>query len=224
MKKIENINYQYDTELLIKMKNKKNPKIFNKEEIREIKLIKQNGNYNEKRIKNFLINYNNYNLPSPNIISQKNLLDNNSVLIRPNILSSAKQIQFEKEKTDLNEEYLQLLIQRLTQKNKNENVFIEKRKEDFHNCIEQLKIKKVKEKFNIESKNRKGQEEFNYFNNKNVNKEKKEEIKNYSHIKENKRKNCLLKSPMKPYSTKRKIWAGKNGIFKKEFQDNREFD
>ena len=143
-------------EFLNKLKNKKAPKFFNKEEIKEKKKIKkQKEDYNEKRLKRFLFNYKDYKLPPLNSLSQKNLLDNNSILIRPHILSSAKQIQYEKEKIDLNEEYLQLLMQRLLPQNSNVNEIIEKGKEDFNNYMEHLKLIKVKDKFNIGKKDEK---------------------------------------------------------------------
>ena len=145
-----------DNEFLNNLKNKKNPKIFNKEEIKEKKLIqKQKEDYNEERFKLFPFNYNDYDLPPLNSLSQKNLLDNNSILIRPHILSSAKQIQYEKEKIDLNEEYLRLLMQRILPKNDNVNEVIEKGKEDFKDYMEHLKLLKVKDKFNIGKKDEK---------------------------------------------------------------------
>ena len=111
---MQNIMQDDDNKYLNILNYKKNPKIFNKEEIKEKKKIeKQKENYKEKRLKHFLFNYNDYKLPPLNSLSQKNLLDNNSILINPHILSSAKQIQYEKEKIDLNEEYLQLLMERL---------------------------------------------------------------------------------------------------------------
>ena len=230
LEKYENVPEEQN-ELFINIKKKKNPKFFDKKEIKEIKIIeKQNKNYEEKRLKRFIFNYNKYKLPPISSISQKNLLDNNSILIRPNILSSAKQIQYEKEKTALNEEYLQLLIQRLVPQQRNENIIIGKRKEDFNNYMEHLKILKVKEKFNIGKKNLDTKGQLNYYNKKN-NEEKLTQKDDNKLIKENKRScllilyekiwNCCLRSPMDPYSVKKKIWAGKNGIFKKQFQDNR---
>ena len=232
-----------DNEFLNNLKNKKNPKIFNKEEIKEKKLIqKQKEDYNEERFKLFPFNYNDYDLPPLNSLSQKNLLDNNSILIRPHILSSAKQIQYEKEKIDLNEEYLRLLMQRILPKNDNVNEVIEKGKEDFKDYMEHLKLLKVKDKFNIGKKDEKLDVKLLYsnktesdINKKIINKKNhSDEKKNDKNIKEKKRKrkSCLLilydalwnfclRSHMEPYSTQKKIWAGKNGIFKKEFQDNR---
>ena len=232
-----------DNEFLNNLKNKKNPKIFNKEEIKEKKLIqKQKEDYNEERFKLFLFNYNDYDLPPLNSLSQKNLLDNNSILIRPHILSSAKQIQYEKEKIDLNEEYLRLLMQRILPKNDNVNEVIEKGKEEFKDYMEHLKLLKVKDKFNIGKKDEKLDVKLLYYNktesdiNKKIinKKNHSDEKKNDKNIKEKKRKrkSCLLilydalwnfclRSHMEPYSTQKKIWAGKNGIFKKEFQDNR---
>ena len=235
-------NLQDDhNEYLNKLKNKKNPKFFNKEEIKEKKKIKkQKEDYNEKRLKRFLFNYKDYKLPPLNSLSQKNLLDNNSILIRPHILSSAKQIQYEKEKIDLNEEYLQLLMQRLLPQNSNVNEVIEKEKEDFYNYMEHLKLLKVKDKFNIGKKEEEINKESLYSyktdSNKNImdKKEQNDDNKKDKNKKEKKRKrkscllfiydslwNICLRNHMEPYSAQKKIWAGKNGVFKKEFQDNR---
>ena len=236
MKILTNNDEINENDFYLKLKNKKNPKIINKDELSEIKIIKrENKNYNEKRLKRFLFNYNKYELPPISSISQKNLLDNNSILIRPNILSSAKQIQYEKEKTDLNEDYLQLLIQRLLPQNNNEKIVIEKRKEDFYNYIDKIKLLKIKEKLKIEKKEYNIEEEDNSFKKITIKKEKKKDNYKNTRIQENKRKSCLLifyeklwnfclKSPMDPYSSKKKIWAGKNGIFKEQFQDNRIFN
>ena len=216
------------------IKNKKIAKILNKEELKEIKKIeKKKEEYNEKRLKRFIFSYKDYKLPSIKTLSQKNLLDNNTILIRPNILSSIKQIQYEKEKTNLDEERLQLLIQKLILKNNNENSEIRKRQEDFNNYMEDLKIRKVKEKFNVEKKHENLEEAPNFIHDYDAHKEKIPNEDNYKNInkKEIRRKSCLLifyetiskclKNPMEPYSVKKKIWAGKNGIFKKEYQDNR---
>ena len=227
-------NEENEDEIFMNIKNKKIAKILNKEEIKEIKKIqKQHEEYNEKRLKRFIFNYKDYKLPSINSLSKKNLLDNNTILIRPNILSSMKQILYEKEKADLNEERMQLLIQKIISKNHNENAEIKKRKKDFNNYMENLKIEKMKEKFGIEKKNEQLKEDLNIVNNYNIHKDKIQNEDNNKNInkKEIKRKSCLLKfyqiiwkclkSPMEPYSVKKKIWAGKNGIFKKEYQDNR---
>ena len=232
LEKYEN-DPQEQNELFTNIKKKKNPKFFNREEIKEIKKIEnENENYEEKRLKRFLFNYNKYNLPPLSSLSQKNLLDNNAILIRPNIFSSDKQIQYEKEKNGLNEEYLQLLIHRLVSQHHNENIIIGKRKEEFNNYMEHLKLLKLKEKFNIGKKKLDAKNELTYYNKKKVKKEK--ESDNVDKNEKEKKRNCLLiiyekvwnfclKSPMEPYSVKKKIWAGKKGVFKKQFQDNRNY-
>ena len=222
--------------IIQKAKKNKIPKIYNKDEIKEIKILEQKGdNYPENRLKHFLFNYNNYKLPPLSSISQKNLLDNNAILIRPNILSSTKQIQYEKE--NLNEEYLQLLLQRLDPQNNNENIIIGKNKEDFNIYMEHLKMLKVKEKIINGKRNTAYRDEELNTSKKDIYEQKidddddDENKKKYSKIT---KRSCLLilyeriwnfclKSPMDPYSKKKKIWAGKNGVFKKKFQDNRLF-
>jgi hypothetical protein len=222
--------------IIKKIKKKKIPKIFDKEELKEIKIIEKKGdNYPENRLKQFLFNYNKFKLPPLNSISKKNLLDNNAILIRPNILSSTKQIQYEKEKTSLNDEYLQLILQRLAPQNHNENIIIGKRKDDFNNYMEHLKILKLKEKFALRKRNIANKDEEldntkNNFHGQKKNEEDENKKKNSKNIKRScllvlyeKIWNFCLKSPMDPYSKKKKIWAGKNGVFKKKFQDNRLF-
>ena len=222
--------------IIKKIKKKKIPKFFDKDELKEIKILEKKGDsYPENRLKNFLFNYNKFELPPLSSVSQKNLLDNNAILIRPNILSSTKQIQYEKEKTALNEEYLQLIIQRLAPQNHNENIIIGKRKDDFQNYMEHLKKLKVKEKFNLRKRNFADIDEDSNNTKKNIHEQKKDdEDENKKKYSKNKKRHCLLviyekiwnfclKSPMDPYSKKKKIWAGKNGVFKKKFQDNRLF-
>lgn len=231
-----NLNQENQNDLYIKIKNKKVPKFFNEDELKEIKIIKkEREDYEENRLKRFIFNYNKYKLPPLSSISQKNLLDNNSILIRPNIISSAKQIQYEKDKTVLNDENFHLLIQRLVQQHHNEDLIIEKNKEDFNNYMEHLKILKVKEKFNIAQRNNSiKNDNLNIYNKKNINNIKEEEKEHKQKYNKDKKRSCLLilyekiwnfclKSPMDPYSSKKKIWAGKNGIFKRQFQDNRIF-
>ena len=222
--------------IIKKIKEKKIPKIFDKDELKEIKLLEKKGdNYHENRFKKFLFNYNKFKLPPLSSVSQKNLLDNNAILIRPNILSSTKQIQYEKEKTALNEEYLQLLIQRFAPQNHNQDIIIGKRKDDFNNYMEHLKILKVKEKFNLGKRNFANKDEELDNTKKNETEQKiDDEEENKKKYSKNIKRSCLLvlyekiwnfclKSPMDPYSKKKKIWAGKNGVFKKKFQDNRLF-
>ena len=110
-------------------------------------------------------------------------MDNNAILIRPNILSSTKQIQYEKEKTALNEEYLQLIIQRLAPQNHNENIIIGKRKDDFNNYMEHLKKMKVKEKLDLGKRNIDNKDEESNNTKKNIH----EQIKDDEY--ENKKKN-----------------------------------
>ena len=222
--------------LIKKIKKKKIPKIFDKDELKEIKILEKKGDsYPENRLNQFLFNYNKFKLPPLSSVSKKNLLDNNAILIRPNILSSTKQIQYEKEKTALNEEYLQLIIQRLAPQNHNENIIIGKRKDDFNNYMEHLKKMKVKEKFDLGKRNIDNKDEESNNTKKNIHEQiKDDEYENKKKNSKNTKRHCLLvlyekiwnfclKSPMDPYSKKKKIWAGKNGVFKKKFQDNRLF-
>ncbi len=223
--------------IIKKIKKKKIPKFFDRDELKEIKILEKKGdNYPENRLKHFLFNYNKYNLPPLSSVSQKNLLDNNAILIRPNILSSTKQIQYAKEKTaDLNEEYLQLIMQRIAPQNNNENIIIGKRKDDFNNYMEHLKMLKVKEKFLSGKRNFANEEEELNHSKKNIHEQKiNNEDENKKRYSKSIKRSCLLilyeriwnfclRSPMDPYSKKKKIWAGKNGIFKKKFQDNRLF-
>lgn len=222
--------------LIKKIKKKKIPKIFDKDELKEIKILEKKGDsYPENRLNQFLFNYNKFKLPPLSSVSKKNLLDNNAILIRPNILSSTKQIQYEKEKTALNEEYLQLIIQRLAPQNHNENIIIGKRKDDFNNYMEHLKKMKVKEKLDLGKRNIDNKDEESNNTKKNIHEQiKDDEYENKKKNSKNTKRHCLLvlyekiwnfclKSPMDPYSKKKKIWAGKNGVFKKKFQDNRLF-
>ena len=222
--------------IIKKIKKKKIPKIFDKDELKEIKILEKKGDsYPENRLNQFLFNYNKFKLPPLSSVSKKNLLDNNAILIRPNILSSTKQIQYEKEKTALNEEYLQLIIQRLAPQNHNENIIIGKRKDDFNNYMEHLKKMKVKEKFDLGKRNIDNKDEESNNTKKNIHEQiKDDEYENKKKNSKNTKRHCLLvlyekiwnfclKSPMDPYSKKKKIWAGKNGVFKKKFQDNRLF-
>ena len=222
--------------IIKKIKKKKIPKIFDKDELKEIKILEKKGDsYPENRLNQFLFNYNKFKLPPLSSVSKKNLLDNNAILIRPNILSSTKQIQYEKEKTALNEEYLQLIIQRLAPQNHNENIIIGKRKDDFNNYMEHLKKMKVKEKLDLGKRNIDNKDEESNNTKKNIHEQiKDDEYENKKKNSKNTKRHCLLvlyekiwnfclKSPMDPYSKKKKIWAGKNGVFKKKFQDNRLF-
>ena len=181
-------------EIINKIKEKKIPKIFDKDELKEIKILEKKGdNYPENRLNHFLFNYNKFKLPPLSSVSKKNLLDNNAILIRPNILSSTKQIQYEKEKTALNEEYLQLIIQRLAPQNHNENIIIGKRKDDFNNYMEHLKKLKVKEKFGLGKRNIDNKDEESNNIKKNFHEQiKDDEYENKKKYSKNIKRHCLL--------------------------------
>ena len=180
--------------LIKKIKKKKIPKIFDKDELKEIKILEKKGDsYPENRLNQFLFNYNKFKLPPLSSVSKKNLLDNNAILIRPNILSSTKQIQYEKEKTALNEEYLQLIIQRLAPQNHNENIIIGKRKDDFNNYMEHLKKMKVKEKLDLGKRNIDNKDEESNNTKKNIHEQiKDDEYENKKKKSKNTKRHCLL--------------------------------
>ena len=188
--------------LIKKIKKKKIPKIFDKDELKEIKILEKKGDsYPENRLNQFLFNYNKFKLPPLSSVSKKNLLDNNAILIRPNILSSTKQIQYEKEKTALNEEYLQLIIQRLAPQNHNENIIIGKRKDDFNNYMEHLKKMKVKEKLDLGKRNIDNKDEESNNTKKNIHEQiKDDEYENKKKNSKNTKRHCLLVY-MKKYGT-----------------------
>ena len=222
-------------EMIEELKKKRNVKVFNQDELNFINDF-ENNNYNldeeEERIQKFLFN------PLNDIKeSEKTLVENNVILIRPNILSSTKQIEYENQINANSQNYLYMLIKRLNKKKHGvlELKDIKDKLKKYDNYINNLHIKKVKDKFNL-SKNKKSSKIKNTVL---------EELDNnsikratFSNNSDNSSEGihyrrptfydkifmCCFRSPLKSYALKKKIWAGENGIFPKYFQDNREFN
>ena len=222
-------------EMIEELKKKRNVKVFNQDELNFINDY-ENNNYNldeeEERIQKFLFN------PLNDIKeSEKTLVENNVILIRPNILSSTKQIEYENQINANSQNYLYMLIKRLNKKKHGvlELKDIKDKLKKYDNYINNLHIKKVKDKFNL-SKNKKSSKIKNTVL---------EELDNnsikratFSNNSDNSSEGihyrrptfydkifmCCFRSPLKSYALKKKIWAGEDGIFPKYFQDNREFN
>ena len=222
-------------EMIEELKKKRNVKVFNQDELNFINDY-ENNNYNldeeEDKIQKFLFN------PLNDIKeSEKTLVENNVILIRPNILSSTKQIEYENQINANSQNYLYMLIKRLNKKKHGvlELKDIKDKLKKYDNYINNLHIKKVKDKFNL-SKNKKSSKIKNTVL---------EELDNnsikratFSNNSDNSSEGihyrrptfydkifmCCFRSPLKSYALKKKIWAGEDGIFPKYFQDNREFN
>ena len=202
-------------EMIEGLKKKRNVKVFNQAELNFINDY-ENNNYNldeeEERIQKFLFK------PLNDIKeSEKTLVENNVILIRPNILSSTKQIEYENQINANTQNYLYMLIKRLNKKKHGalELKDIKDKLKKYDNYINNLHIKKVKEKLNLTK-------------NKNSSKIKNTVLEELDHYRRptfyDKIFMCCFRSPLKSYALKKKIWAGENGIFPKYFQDNREFN
>jgi hypothetical protein len=222
-------------EMIEGLKKKRNVKVFNQAELNFINDY-ENNNYNldeeEERIQKFLFK------PLNDIKeSEKTLVENNVILIRPNILSSTKQIEYENQINLNSDNYLYMLIKRLNRKKHGqlEMKDIKDKLKKYDNFIHNLHIKKVKEKFNLSKKN-----DLSKTNHTILEEIDKSTIKrpsfsnnsdNSSEVIHYRRPTfydkilmCCCRSPLKSYALKKKIWAGEDGIFKKYFQDNREFN
>ena len=132
-------------EMIEGLKKKRNIKIFNQDEINFINDY-ENNNYNldeeEDKIQKFLFH------PLNDIKeSEKTLVENNVILIRPNILSSTKQIEYENQINANTQNYLYMLIKRLNKKKHGalELKDIKDKLKKYDNYINNLHIKKVKE-------------------------------------------------------------------------------
>ena len=222
-------------EMIEELKKKRNVKVFNQDELNFINDF-ENNNYNldeeEDKIQKFLFH------PLNDIKeSEKTLVENNVILIRPNILSSTKQIEYENQINANSQNYLYMLIKRLNKKKHGalELKDIKDKLKKYDNYINNLHIKKVKDKFNL-SRNKKSSKIKNTVL---------EELDNnsikratFSNNSDNSSEGihyrrptfydkifmCCFRSPLKSYALKKKIWAGEDGIFPKYFQDNREFN
>ena len=223
---------EYD-KYIQELKNKENIKIFNKEELNILKYFKKEKNRNKnQKLNNFLINYKEINVP---IGSRKNLVENNVILIRPQIYASIKQLQYENQNNNNKEYYLLDLLKKLkrnTRSTKEKREIIAKLKK-FEVYINNLHLKKLEEKFGafkkIENKNEKNDQ--NHLISLSIKSSSKSSDSIPSYLKKNYRKltiydkifNCCFRSPLKPYSKKKIIWGGEDGEFRQEFQDNREY-
>ena len=223
---------EYD-KYIQELKNKENIKIFNKEELNILKYFKKEKNRNKnQKLHNFLINYKEINVP---IGSRKNLVENNVILIRPQIYASIKQLQYENQNNNNKEYYLLDLLKKLkrnTRSTKEKREIIAKLKK-FEVYINNLHLKKLEEKFGafkkIENKNEKNEQ--NNLITLSIKSSSKSSDSIPSYLKKNYRKltiydkifNCCFRSPLKPYSKKKIIWGGEDGEFRQEFQDNREY-
>ena len=223
-------------EMIEGLKKKRNIKIFNQDELNFINDF-ENNNYNldeeEEKIQKFIFNPKKVNLKE----SEKNIVENNVILIRPYILSSTKQIEYENQINLNSDNYLYMLIKRLNRKKHGqlEMKDIKDKLKKYDNFIHNLHIKKVKEKFNLSKKN-----DLSKTNHTILEEIDKSTIKrpsfsnnsdNSSEVIHYRRPTfydkilmCCCRSPLKSYALKKKIWAGEDGIFKKYFQDNREFN
>ena len=210
-------------EMIEGLKKKRNVKVFNQDELNFINDY-ENNNYNldeeEERIQKFLFK-----------------VENNVILIRPNILSSTKQIEYENQINANSQNYLYMLIKRLNKKKHGvlELKDIKDKLKKYDNYINNLHIKKVKEKFNLSKKNDLSKEKHTILEEIDKSTIKRPSFSNNSdnsseviHYRRptfyDKILMCCCRSPLKSYALKKKIWAGEDGIFPKYFQDNREFN
>ena len=222
-------------EMIEGLKKKRNIKIFNQDEINFINDY-ENNNYNldeeEDKIQKFLFH------PLNDIKeSEKTLVENNVILIRPNILSSTKQIEYENQINANTQNYLYMLIKRLNKKKHGalELKDIKDKLKKYDNYINNLHIKKVKEKFNLSKNKHSSKIKNTVLEELDNNSIKRASLSNNSdnssegiHYRRptfyDKIFMCCFRSPLKSYALKKKIWAGEDGIFPKYFQDNREFN
>ena len=222
-------------EMIEGLKKKRNIKIFNQDEINFINDY-ENNNYNldeeEDKIQKFLFH------PLNDIKeSEKTLVENNVILIRPNILSSTKQIEYENQINANTQNYLYMLIKRLNKKKHGalELKDIKDKLKKYDNYINNLHIKKVKEKLNLTKNKNSSKIKNTVLEELDNNSIKRASLSNNSdnssegiHYRRptfyDKIFMCCFRSPLKSYALKKKIWAGEDGIFPKYFQDNREFN
>ena len=222
-------------EMIEGLKKKRNIKIFNQDELNFINDY-ENNNYNldeeEDKIQKFLFH------PLNDIKeSEKTLVENNVILIRPNILSSTKQIEYENQINANTQNYLYMLIKRLNKKKHGalELKDIKDKLKKYDNYINNLHIKKVKEKLNLTKNKNSSKIKNTVLEELDNNSIKRASLSNNSdnssegiHYRRptfyDKFFMCCFRSPLKSYALKKKIWAGEDGIFPKYFQDNREFN
>ena len=222
-------------EMIEGLKKKRNVKVFNQAELNFINDY-ENNNYNldeeEDKIQKFLFH------PLNDIKeSEKTLVENNVILIRPNILSSTKQIEYENQINLNSDNYLYMLIKRLNKKKHGalELKDIKDKLKKYDNYINNLHIKKVKEKLNLTKNKNSSKIKNTVLEELDNNSIKRATFSNNSdnsseviHYRRptfyDKILMCCCRSPLKSYALKKKIWAGEDGIFPKYFQDNREFN
>ena len=227
-KKEDNIDHFVEN-----IKAKKNVKMYDKKELDIIRHFEENPNIDDNLLKKEFEEKIVKKLPKEG--SGKNKVENNVILIRPQIFPSNKQIQYDNQMRLDKENYLYQLIKKINNKTNGglgtKDVLDKLQK--YEQFINELHLQKIKEKLNLDKK----------ANDKSVKENKKAKESERSSIlsdtysnsssESNRRRyrkltiydkiwNCFCRSPLKPYSIKKRIWAGEEGIFDKEFQDNRE--
>lgn len=218
-----------------KIKTKKNVKIFDKQELDIKREIENNINNDNIDFREYIKDKQPFPLKEG---TGKNLLDNNVVLIRPQILPSTKQIQYQNQLNSDPNNYFYLLIKQLN-KVKHGNIAekdILEKIAAYEKYISELHIQKFKDKLNLEGQNLIKKDRMEVLKTEldlsQIKSETDDSKSEDSYIPYLPRKltmydkiwNCCCRSPLKPYSLIRRKWAGENGIFKKQFQDNRDYN
>lgn len=218
-----------------KIKGKKNVKLFNAQELKIKSEYENNSNNGNKDFKKYLQDKQHFTLKEG---TGKNLLDNNVVLIKPQILPSTKQIQYQNQLNSDPNNYFYLLIKQLN-KVKHGNIAekdILEKIAAYEKYITELQIQKFKEKLDLEAKHHIKKDRLEISKTEldlsQINSETDSSMSEDSYIPQKSRKltiydkiwNFCCRSPLKPYSIVRRKWAGENGIFKKQFQDNRDYN
>lgn len=224
--KEENVN-----EYINEVKKKKNVKMFDSRELQAIQQFKGRKVIEEKALRRFMDEMPQIQLPED---TGKNRVENNAILIRPQILPSAKQVQYQNLLNLSEENYLYLRIKNLNNRKKEiEGKQVLEKINQYHHFIDDLHVKKFKEKLNLDGENgaslgekilkKSSEDSMSKISESNssssYNPKRFRRLTIYDKI-----WNCCCRSPLKPYSLKKRIWAGENGIFKKEFQDNRDYN
>lgn len=217
------------------IKKKKNVKMFDQQELKIIKHFNENevvdDNFLKKEFKKGIIK------KEPIEGTGKNRVENNVILIRPQIFPSNKQVQYDNHTKFDRENYLYQLIKIVNNK-KNGGLAIKDILEKitkYENFINDLHLQKLKEKLNLTKNNNNIQDKekmtIHELENLSSHSGSLSETSDDSFRRHRYRKltiydkiwNCCCRSPLKPYSLKKRIWAGEEGVFKKQFQDNRDY-
>ena len=233
------------------IKQKKNVKIFDKSELKLMKIINSKSPEQlHKEEKLFLTFQHTKSINSPtrkplseNNYSNKHLAENNVILTRAHINPSAKQMEYINQIKETEDTYMYLLLKKYKTKHHesvNQKQIIKKLKQ-YQEYAHKLQLQKIKEKLMLVNQHlhvsplQEANEDklflkddieekiyINYTCNDNTErssyKYKKRKLTFYDKI-----WNCCCRNPSKPYAFKKRIWIGEYGVFKKEFQDNRDY-